>query len=128
MINQIKTFKRNALALELTGAFTNDDVQLLKQLFEEKLNDGSEHVNLLFKVKDMTQFKHADLKALLTGEAWGMSHFYKIGRCAVVAHSDFIKAAVEIESKPLHWISNALDEKYFDETQLEEALLFVNPD
>ena len=128
MLNQIKTFKGNAIALELTGTFTEDDVKTIKQLFEEKLNDGSKSVNLLFKVKDMSQFKHIEFKAFMEGEAWGISHFNKIGRCAVVAHSDFIKGAVKIESKPLHLFSKALDERYFDENQLDEALQFVNPE
>jgi len=128
MLNQIKTFKGNAIALELIGKFTEDDVKLIKQLFEEKLRDGSKYVNLLFKVKDMSQFKDMDFKAFMEGEAWGFSYFNKIGRCAVVAHSDFIKDAVKIESKPLHLVNNALEEKYFDEKQLDEALQFINPD
>jgi hypothetical protein len=128
MLNQIKTFKGNAIALELTGTFTEDDVKLMEQLFEEKLSAGSKAVNLLSKVKDMSQFTHIDFKALMEGETWGFKHFNKIGRCAVVAHSDFIKYAVKIENKLLHPISNALEEKYFDETHLDEALQFVNQD
>ena len=128
MLNQIKTFKGNAIALELTGTFTEDDVKTMEQLFEEKLGAGNKNVNLLFKVKDMSQFKHIDFKALMEGETWGFKHFNKIGRCAVVAHSDFIKYAVKIENKLLHPVSNVLEEKYFDETQLEEALQFINPD
>jgi len=128
MLNQIKTFRGNALALELTGKFTEDDIKLMKQLFEEKLSASNKYVNLLIKVKDMSQFKHMDFKALMEGEAWGFSHFNKIGRCAVVAHSDFIKDVVKIENKPLHLVNNALEERYFDENRLDEALQFVNPD
>ncbi|MDR0800938.1 STAS/SEC14 domain-containing protein [Fluviicola sp.] len=128
MLHQIKTFKGNALALELTGTFTQEDEKLCEQLFTEKINEGHEHVNLLFKVKDMTQFKDMDIKAFFSGESWGIKNFGKIGRCAVVAHSNFIRTAVNIESKVLHRISNALEEKYFDEEQLDEALKFVSPD
>ncbi len=128
MLNQIKKFRGNAIALDLTGTFTEEDLRLLQLLFEEKLKDGSKTVSILFKVKDMSQFKHTDLKALLRGEIWGFKHFNKIGRCAVVAHSDFIKCAVKAESKPLHLISNALEERYFDEEHLDEALRFVDPD
>lgn len=128
MLNQIKKFKGNAVALELTGTFTKEDVKLMELLFEEKLNNGSITVNILFKLKDISQFKHADLKALFCGEVWGFRHFNKIGHCAIVAHSDFIKYAVDLEGKPLHLISNTLDERYFDEGHLDEALRFINPD
>lgn len=128
MLNQIKKFKGNAIALELTGTFTEEDLKLFELLFDEKLNSGSKTVNILFKIEDMSRFKHTDLKALFCGEVWGFKHFYKIGRCAVVAHSDFIKYAVEMECKPLHLISKALEERYFDEEHLDEALQFINPD
>jgi hypothetical protein len=129
MLQQIKTFKGNALAVELTDKFTEADEKLLVQLFEEKLQDGNTHVNLLFKVKDMASaFRHIELKALLEGELWGFKHFSKIGRCAVVAHSGVIKTAVKIENKALHLANSALDERYFDAEQLDEALEFVNPE
>ncbi|MEX6690555.1 STAS/SEC14 domain-containing protein [Danxiaibacter flavus] len=126
MLNQIKTFQGNALALELTETFTEADAQLIKQLFEEKLNAGYEHVNILIKVKDMSVMRHMDLKAFLEGELWGFRHFRKIGRCAVVAHSDFIRSVVKIENKVLHLANPALEEKYFDTEELDEALKFIS--
>ncbi|MDR1679139.1 MAG: STAS/SEC14 domain-containing protein [Prevotellaceae bacterium] len=128
MLTEIKTFEGNALALEIVGKFTQQDEKLCEKLFTEKLNQGYKHVNILIKAKNLSQFKHNDLKALFRGEAWGIHHFGKIGRCAVVAHSDFIKAIVGVESKVLHFISNALEEKYFDEKQLDEALEFISRD
>lgn len=56
----------------------------------------------------------------------GFKHFGKIGRCAVVAHSDFIKSVVKVESKVLHLVNPALEEKYFDTEELEEGLKFVS--
>lgn len=47
MLNQIKKIKGNAVALELTDAFTEEDVKLMKLLFDEKLNSGSKTVNIL---------------------------------------------------------------------------------
>ncbi|MGJ1191620.1 STAS/SEC14 domain-containing protein [Sphingobacterium siyangense] len=125
MINQIKKFKGNALALELIGSFTETDVLLIEQLFEEKLNKGYAHVNILIKVKDMSVMKDMKLKAFFEGELWGIKHFGKIGRCAVVSHSDFMKSIVNIENKMLHLFNSALEERYFDENQLEEALEFI---
>jgi hypothetical protein len=127
MINQIKKFKENAIALELLGAFTEDDALLIEQLFEEKLNEGYKHVNMLIKVKDMSVIKDMKLKAFFEGELWGIKHFGKIGRCAVVSHSEFMKSVVGIENKVLHLFSPALEEKYFDETELDAALKFISP-
>lgn len=127
MINKIKEFKDNALALEILGAFTETDALLIEQLFEEKLNMGYQHVNILIKVKDMSVIKDMKLKGFLEGELWGIQHFGKIGRCAVVSHSDFMKSVVNIENEVLHLFNSALEEKYFDETELDEALKFIAP-
>lgn len=128
MLNQIKTFQGNALAIELTETFTEADAQLIKQLFEEKLDAGYGHVNILNKVKDMSVMRHMDLKAFLEGELWGFKHFGKIGRCAVVAQSDFIKSVVKIESKVLHLVNRAFEERYFDTEELEDGLKFISGD
>ena len=126
MLNQIKIFQGNALALELLETFTEADASLIKQLFEEKLDAGYEHVNLLIKVKDMSVMKHMSLQTFLEGELWGFKHFGKIGRCAVVAHSDFIRSVVRLENKVLHLANAAFEERYFDTAELDEALKFID--
>ncbi|MBV8327756.1 STAS/SEC14 domain-containing protein [Chryseobacterium sp.] len=128
MLNQIKEFKNNAIALEILGAFTEADALLIEQLFEEKLNNGYQHVNILIKVKDMSVLKEMKLKGFFEGELWGIKHFGKIGRCAVVSHSDFMKLVVTIENEVLHLFNPALKEKYFEETELEKALEFIASD
>jgi hypothetical protein len=127
MLTQIRTFKGNALALELTDTWTGEDQHFMAQLFEEKLNKGYHHVNLLFKVKDMSVFKHMDLKAFMEGEIWACKHFRQIGKCAVVSHSDFIRDVIKVEGKALHLVNKALEERYFEMTHLDEALKFVCP-
>jgi hypothetical protein len=127
MLTQIKTFKGNALALDLVDSFTEADALMIEQLFEEKLKAGYGPINLLIKVKDMSVTKRMDLKAFLEGEIWGVKHFGKIGRCAVVAHSDMIRSVIKIENKALHLANAAFEEKYFDTEQLDEALKFISP-
>jgi len=127
MLTQIKIFKGNALAFDLVDSFTKDDAHLVEQLFEEKLNAGYEHVNILIKVKDLSVLKHIDLKAFIEGEIWGIKHLSKIGRCAVVAHSDIIKSVVKIENKALHLANPNIEERYFDTERLDEALKFLSP-
>ena len=125
MVKQIKIFEGNSIALELTDSFIMSDALLIELLFEEKLSAGHKHVNLLIKVKDMSIFRNMEFKAFWEGEIWGIKHFGKIGRCAVVAHSDFIKAVVKIENKVLRLFNHSLEEKYFDTEQLDEALKFI---
>ncbi|MDI3320682.1 STAS/SEC14 domain-containing protein [Pinibacter soli] len=127
MLKEIKPFKGNSLAFELTDTFTEEDSGLIKQLFEEKLNNGAAHVNLLIKFENLSVMWHMNLKAFLEGEIWGFRHFNKIGRCAVVAHSDVIKSVVKVENKILHLVNTAFEEKYFDTAQLNEALQFIAP-
>lgn len=127
MLTQIQSFDKNALAFHLTESFTEKDAGLIKQLFEEKLNQGFSHVNLLIQVKDLSVMTHLDWKAFLKGEIWGFRHFGKIGRCAVVADSAFIRSAVKIESRLLHLANAAFEEKYFDTAELEAALKFISP-
>ena len=127
MLTQIKQFKGNALALELTDSWTEADQQFMAQLFEAKVNNGHQHINLLFKVKDMSVFKHMDLQAFMKGEIWSCQHFQQIGKCAVVSHSDFIRNAIKMESKVLRLANKALEERYFDVNQLDEALKFICP-
>lgn len=128
MLKQIKKFTTNALAFELVDTFTEEDAKQIAQLFEEKLSLGYKHVNLLIQVKDMSIIEDTKLKAFFNSELWGMKHFKELGRCAVVSHSEFIKTAVTVENKILHLFNSALEEKYFDHSQLEEALEFINSD
>lgn len=127
MITQIKEFEENAIALELSGKFTETDALFIEQLFERKLNQGYKHVNILIKVKDLSVMKNMELKGFFDGELWGFKHFGKIGRCAVVSHSEFMKSIVNVENKILHLFNSSLKEKYFDETELDDALKFITP-
>ena len=128
MINQIQKFEKNALALELVDSFTEADALLIERLFEEKLSQGYKHINILIKVKDISVIKDMELNGFIKGELWGIKHFGKLGKCAVVSHSDFIETVVKIENKFLHLFNSALEEKYFDHEELDEALKFITPE
>lgn len=127
MVLQIKEFKGNAIALELLESFTEADALLIEQLFEEKLAKDYKQVNILIKVKDFSVMKNMKLKAFFEGELWGIKHFRRIGRCAVVSHSDIMKSIVNLENKVLRLFSTALEERYFDEAELDAAVKFIAP-
>lgn len=126
MITQLKKFDSNVLAIELSDSFTEADAQLIEQLFEEKLNQGYPHVNILIKVKDLSILQHMSFKGFLQGEWWGIKHFSKIGKCAVVAHSGIMESVVNFENNVLHLFNHALEEKYFDVSAMDEALKFIS--
>lgn len=128
MVNQIKTFPGHALALELGDSFTEADADAISQLFEEKLNMGADEVNMLILVKDISILKHISLKGFFKGEIWGMKYFGRIGHCAIVAHSGIIENIVKIEGKILRLFSHALEERYFDISQMDEAMAFITPE
>jgi hypothetical protein len=128
MITPIKKFDGNALAIELSDSFTEADAQLIEQLFEEKLNQGYSHVNILIQVKDLSILQHMSFKGFLQGELWGIKHFSKIGKCAVVAHSSMMESVVNFENKALHLFNHALEEKYFDVSAMDKALKFISPE
>ena len=67
MLNEIMTFTGNALALELTDAFTEADTLKIKQLFDAKTDAGHQHINILIKVPDLGLLSRIDLKAFLKG-------------------------------------------------------------
>lgn len=126
MINEIKKFNSNALALEIIAPFTEADALLVEKLFEEKLANGAKQVNILVKVKDLSVIKGMNLKGFFQGELWAIKHFSKMGRCAVVSHSSILKSIVTMENKILHLFNPSLQEKYFDEEDLNSALDYVS--
>ena len=128
MINQIKVFKTNALALEMVDKFTEADANLIEKLYQEKLDLGYKKINILIKVKDLSVITDMTLKGFFKGELWGIKHFGSMGKCAVVSHSSVMKSVINAENKFLHLFNKALDEKYFDEADLESALKFIAPE
>ena len=126
MIIQIQKFETNSLAFEIIESFTEADALLIEKFFEEKLDKGYKKINILIKVKDLSILKNMSLKGFFQGELWGIQHFGKIGRCAVVSHSNLMKSIVNVENKVLQLFNPALEEKYFDESELDKALKFIS--
>ena len=53
MIEQVKIFKGNALAIEVIDGFTETDEKLAQKFFKEKIDEGHEYVNVLVKLDEM---------------------------------------------------------------------------
>ena len=124
MIEQIKTFNNNCLALEVIDGFTETDEKICQKLFETKLAEGFKQVNLLVKLDEL-KVSHSSVKAFMEDTIWVFRHYKEIGHLAIVAHSKILKASVPIDNLFFQRASKGRLEHYFDVSQLDEAFDFI---
>ena len=124
MIIQLEKFPDNVLAIEVVDGFTEADEKLCEKLFEEKLKDGYEQVNVLVKLDEM-KVGNSSVKAFMEDGIWLLRNYGKIGHLAIVAHSNVLKALVPIDNLFFQRAGKGRYEQYFDSSQMEEAIGFV---
>jgi len=124
MIVQIKKFEENALAIEVVDGFTEVDEKEVKKFFQEKLDQGHDHVNLLIKL-DEAKIGHSSIKAFMEETIWILRNFKHLGNLAIVAHSKIVKALVPIDSFFFERLQKGYKERYFDVSQMDEAMELV---
>lgn len=127
MIEQIKTFKGNALAIEVIDGFTKTDEKLVEKLFAKKIDEGNEQVNVLVKL-DEIKMNHINTKAFMKNVIWVLRNYKHIGHLAIVAHSKIVKALVPIDNFVFERLQKGYEERYFDISQLDKAFEFINTD
>ncbi|GAB1445003.1 hypothetical protein MASR2M41_06560 [Flammeovirgaceae bacterium] len=127
MIEQIKTFKGNSLAIEVIDGFTKTDEKLVEKLFKEKVDQGNGHVNVLVKL-DEIKISNTSIKAFMEDVIWVLRNYKHIGHLAIVAHSKIVKALVPIDNFVFERLQKGYDERYFDISQLDKAIEFINTD
>jgi len=126
MIEQIKTYDNNVLAIEVIDGFTETDEKLCQKLFQEKLDKGYPSVNILVKLDEL-KINQSSIKAFMEDTIWLLRNYKNIGHLAIVAHSSVLKALVPIDNLFFQRASQGRQERYFDVSQIEEAFEFVNP-
>ena len=97
MIEQMKTFKGNTLAIEVIDGFTINDEKLCQKFFKEKLEEGHKQVHVLVKLDEMKLSK-SNAKAFMEDMIWALRHYKQLGHLAIVAHSNVLKALVPIDN------------------------------
>ena len=127
MIEQIKTFETNAVALEVIGGFSETDEKFAQKLIQEKLDAGFDIVNILVKV-DEYKIMNTEAKAIFEDLSFLFKKIKNIGNIAIVTHSKVLKVLVSIDNVIYKSIKNCKSEKYFDVEQLDEALEFISKD
>ncbi|QLE00974.1 STAS/SEC14 domain-containing protein [Galbibacter sp. BG1] len=125
MISQLKTFDNNVLAVEVYDGFTKEDEKTLEKLFEAKLDQGFAQVNVLIKL-DEAKISKSSTKAFFEDILWSLRNYKKMGHLAIVAHSNIVKSLVPLDNLFFQRASKGRYERYFDISQMEEAMMFVN--
>ena len=124
MIEQIKTFKSNALAFEVIDDFTETDEKLAQKLFKEKIDEGNDQINVLIKLDEM-KISHSSIKAFMEDMIWVLRNYKHLGNLAIVAHTNIIKALVPIDNFFFERLQKGYEERYFDISQLDKAIEFI---
>jgi len=125
MLEQIKTFENNVLAIEVIDSFTEADEKICQKFFNEKLEKGFQQVNVLVKLDEM-KISHIQTKAFMEDIIWALRNYKSIGHMAIVAHSKILKAFVPIDNLFFQRAKAGRLERYFDVSQMDEAMAFVN--
>lgn len=124
MVEQIKTFENNILAITVIESFTEADETICQKWMEEKLDKGFEHVNILVKLDEL-KIKGSSIKAFFEDGLYILRNYKKMGHIAVVAHSKVLKALVPIDNLFFERAKKDRHERYFDVSQINEAFEFV---
>jgi hypothetical protein len=124
MIEQIKTFKNNQLAVEVIDGFTKTDEKIFQKWFQQKRDEGYDQVNVLVKLDEL-KISHSSVKAFMEDTIWLLRNYKKLGHLAIVAHSKILKALVPIDNLFFERASKGRMERYFDVSQIDEAFDFI---
>lgn len=127
MIEQIKKFQNNQLAIEVIDGFTETDEKICQKWFQQKLDEGYQQIHVLVKL-DETKISHSSVKAFMEDSIWALRHYKQLGHLAIVAHSNVLKALVPIDNCFFQRASKGRLERYFDVSQLDEAFEFISTD
>jgi len=126
MVEQIKTFDTNALAITVIDSFTENDEKICQKWMEVKLDEGFDQVNILVKLDEM-KISGSSAKAFFEDGLYILRKYKNMGHIAVVAHSKILKALIPIDNLFFERASKGRHERYFDISQLDEAFEFIAP-
>ena len=124
MIEKIKSFEGNTLAVEVIDGFTEADEKICQKWFQQKMDKGFEQVHVLVKLDEM-KVGNSSVKAFMEDIIWTLRNYKKMGHLAIVAHSKVLKALVPIDNLFFKRAAAGRYERYFDVAQMDEAMRFV---
>ena len=125
MVEKIKTFEDNRLAIEAIGSFTEEDEKRCQKYFNEKIEQGFETINVLVKLDEM-KISKSSTKAFMEDIIRALRNYKKLGHLAIVAHSKILKSFVPIDNLFFERAKKGRLERYFDVSQMDEAFKFIS--
>jgi len=114
----------NVLGVEISEAYTTDDVKAFKEAFEKLIAKGHDRINVLVKMDNLDLSK-ITLRAFAEDSFYSLKYLHQMRHIAVVGSSKLQKALVEMDNKLLGKKKDELIEKYFDIAEIDEAWKFV---
>jgi len=124
MLEQIQQFEGNVLALKVIDSFTEADEKKGQKLFNEKLEQGFNSINFLVDISEW-KISETNLKAGLEDLKFVFKNLEKLGNIAIIGHSKLEKILVPMDNWFYKKINKGKEERYFDVSQLDEAIKFV---
>ncbi len=114
----------NVLGVEISSEYTKEDVEELKKIFEGKIAEGHDRVNVLFKIDNLNLGK-IHVNAFIDDSMYALKHLDQLRHIAVVGDSKLEKALVELDNKLFGRKKKELIEKYFNVANIDKAWEFV---
>ncbi|MBC8417952.1 MAG: STAS/SEC14 domain-containing protein [Desulfobacterales bacterium] len=114
----------NVLGVEISNAYTKDDVEELKKIFDSKIAEGHDRINVLIKI-DNLNLRKIHVNAFIDDSMYALKHLDQLRHIAVVGDSKLEKVLVELDNKLFGKKKKELIEKYFDVADIDEAWKFV---
>jgi len=114
----------NVVGVEISSEYTKEDVEELEKIFEGKVAEGYDRLNLLFKIDDLDIGK-IHLNAFIEDSRYALKHMDQMRHLAIVGDSKLEKVLVELDNKLFGKKREELIEKYFNVADIDRAWEFV---
>ena len=124
MFQELPGSAGGVLGVEVSGAYTMDEVEQFRRAFETKLAQGHDKVHLLVKI-DQLDLAQVDMKAFFEDCRYSLKHLDQMGRVAIVGSGEIESRLVELDSFIMGPRVQDMPETFFDAAQIEQAWQFV---
>ncbi len=125
MLKIIEGAAENTIAVEIVGGYETTDEKLLETMFEEKLAQGYNQLNMLVKI-DGFKLSKSNWKAMWDDSIYAMKHIRNCGRVAIVGDSKIDEFMVNLDNIFFANEKTGRAEKYFHTLELPQAMEWVN--
>lgn len=125
MIKQLDDAAAHVIAIEIIDGYTHDDEKSLEKLFEQKLDNGIEKVNMLVKIDNLKLMK-SSLKAMLEDGIYALRHLKYCGKIAIVGESRVEEFLTKADNVFFGNKKSGREERYFRLKDLTLAFDWVN--